>query len=60
MPSLADTRETSRRVGRPVTLSVKPATIMLEPGMIQWGKRQEGGLSATIRRLMEQEMRERR
>ena len=42
-----------RRAGRPVTLSVKPATVMLEQEMVDWGKLQAGGLSATIRRLME-------
>ena len=47
-----------RRVGRPVTLSVKPATVMLEQEMIDWGKQEEGGLSATIRRLMDEAMRQ--
>ena len=48
-----------RRVGRPVTLAVKPVSVMLNAEMIAWGKSQEGGLSAAVRRLLEKAMRER-
>jgi hypothetical protein len=30
--------------------------VMLEEDVIRWGKQQEGGLSATVRRLLRQAM----
>lgn len=37
-------------------LDTRMTAVMLEEEMIEWGKRQEGGLSATVRRLIRMAM----
>ncbi|MCX6378380.1 MAG: DUF2239 family protein [Armatimonadetes bacterium] len=47
----------SRKPGRPSVLNIKITTVYLTPEQIAWGKKQPGGLSNTVRRLMHNAMR---
>ena len=42
-------RKRSGPIPGPLTAKI---TVLIEPDMIEWGKRQPGGLSATLRKLL--------